>query len=348
MSEFPRRQFLITGTAAAAALALENTFAGSLRAEAPARALGIQLYTVAADLGKDVPGTLKALSSIGYKNVETAGFGKLSAVDFRKAIDDAGLRCPSAHLRLTADDPGSLFEDAHALGAHYAVSSVLVATSEQAPQPGVGQKEAAQAFVKNLSNLTLDDFKRTAELANSIGAKAKAAGLQYAYHNHNFEFKDQGNGQIGYDVLLSQTDPDLVKFELDCGWMVAAGHDPFARGLDTGDEWRGRGIGKTRQRRGCLMREPLRGKLGMSDRDFLKILDTPQIAVHADGPQIKRGDAEGLRSDFAVPAVKSPEIQIRRSIRQTSSLDRVGVVHQKQEHVAVAGVQRRGVLGDVH
>jgi sugar phosphate isomerase/epimerase len=226
MSEFPRRQFLITGTAAAAALALENTFAGSLRAEAPARALGIQLYTVAADLGKDVPGTLKALSSIGYKNVETAGFGKLSAVDFRKAIDDAGLRCPSAHLRLTADDPGSLFEDAHALGAHYAVSSVLVATSEQAPQPGVGQKEAAQAFVKNLSNLTLDDFKRTAELANSIGAKAKAAGLQYAYHNHNFEFKDQGNGQIGYDVLLSQTDPDLVKFELDCGWMVAAGHDP--------------------------------------------------------------------------------------------------------------------------
>jgi sugar phosphate isomerase/epimerase len=226
MSQFPRRHFLITGTAAAAALAIESTRPSLLCAEAPGRALGIQLYTVAADLAKDVPGTLKALSNIGYKNVESAGFANLSAADFRKAIDDAGFRCPSAHLRLTADDPGPLFDEAHALGAHYAVSSVLVATSEQAPQPGVGQKEAAQGFVKNLSNLTLDDFKRTAELANRIGVKAKAAGLQYAYHNHNFEFKDQGNGQVGYDVLLSQTDPDLVKFELDCGWMVAAGHDP--------------------------------------------------------------------------------------------------------------------------
>jgi sugar phosphate isomerase/epimerase len=226
MSRFSRRQFLQSSTVAAAALALENTLARPLRAQPSGRALGIQLYTVAADLAKDVPGTLKALSNIGYNDVESAGFANLSATDFRKAIDDAGLRCPSAHLRLTADDPGPLFDDAHALGAHYAVSSVLVASSEQAPQPGVGQKEAAQPFVKNLSNLTLDDFKRTAELANRIGAKAKAAGLQYAYHNHKFEFKDQGHGQIGYDVLLSQTDPGLVKFELDCGWMVAAGHDP--------------------------------------------------------------------------------------------------------------------------
>jgi sugar phosphate isomerase/epimerase len=111
------------------------------------------------------------------------------------------------------------------MGAKYAVSSVLIAFPD--PPPGTSPKDAMQAFVKNLSSLTLDDFKRTAELANSIGAKAKAAGLQYAYHNHNFEFKDQGNGQIGYDVLLSQTDPELVKFELDCGWMVAAGHNPI-------------------------------------------------------------------------------------------------------------------------
>jgi sugar phosphate isomerase/epimerase len=75
--------------------------------------------------------------------------------------------------------------------------------------------------------VTLDDFKRTAELANKIGAKAKQAGLQYAYHNHNFEFKDQGGGKTGYDLLLAETDPELVKFELDCGWMVASGHDPI-------------------------------------------------------------------------------------------------------------------------
>jgi len=225
MSQFPRRQFLITGTAAVTALALEPTIAGPLLAETPGRPLGIQLYTVAADLARDVPGTLKALNNIGYRNVETAGFGKLSASNFRKALDDAGLRCPSAHLRFTAADPGPLFDDAHAMGAKYAVSSVLVAVPD--PPAGTPPNDARQAFVKNLSSLTLDDFKRTAELANSIGAKAKAAGLQYAYHNHNFEFKDQGNGQIGYDVLLSQTDPELVKFELDCGWMVAAGHNPI-------------------------------------------------------------------------------------------------------------------------
>ena len=120
------------------------------------------------------------------------------------------------------------------------------------------------------------------------------------------------------------------------------------RGLDTGDERRGRGIGKARQR-GCrLMRETLRGELGMPDGDFLEILDAPEIAVHADGAEIERGDAERLRSDFAVPAIEAPEIQIRRSIRQTSGLDRMGVVDQKQKHVAVAGVKRRGVLGDVH
>lgn len=104
------------------------------------------------------------------------------------------------------------------------VSSVLIA---KAPTPsGTPSKADIQTFIQALANLTLDDFKRTAELANSIGAKAREAGLQYAYHNHNFEFKDQGGGQTGYDLLLSQTDPDLVKFELDCGWMVAAGRNP--------------------------------------------------------------------------------------------------------------------------
>ena len=59
-----------------------------------------------------------------------------------------------------------------------------------------------------------------------MGTKAKAAGLQFAYHNHNFEFKPLAGGKIGYDIILSETDPSLVKFELDCGWMAAAGHDP--------------------------------------------------------------------------------------------------------------------------
>jgi sugar phosphate isomerase/epimerase len=225
MNQLTRRQFLATGSTAAAALALTRGAPTLLKAEPSKRAIGIQLYTVATDLNADPNATLNALNRIGYRQVETAGFAKLSPHDFGKALDDAGLHCPSAHLHFTEADPGPLFEDAHAVGAHYAVSSVLIAQPET--PSGTPAKAGMQSFIEALANLTLDDFKRTADLANRIGAKAKDAGLQYAYHNHNFEFKDQGNGQIGYDLLLSQTDPDLVKFELDCGWMVAAGRNPI-------------------------------------------------------------------------------------------------------------------------
>ena len=72
-----------------------------------------------------------------------------------------------------------------------------------------------------------DEAKRTAEIANRIGEAAKRAGLQFVYHNHDAEFADQGGGVIGYDLLLRETDPDLVKFEIDCGWMIFAGRNPI-------------------------------------------------------------------------------------------------------------------------
>jgi sugar phosphate isomerase/epimerase len=78
------------------------------------------------------------------------------------------------------------------------------------------------------TGMSLDEAKRTAALANRIGEAARRAGLQFTYHNHNFEFVDQGGGAIGYDLLLKETDPKLVKFQIDCGWMVFAGHDPVS------------------------------------------------------------------------------------------------------------------------
>jgi sugar phosphate isomerase/epimerase len=79
-----------------------------------------------------------------------------------------------------------------------------------------------------LEPLGLDGFKKTAEHMNEVGKKAKAAGLQYAYHNHNFEFEKMPDGSPGYDILVKETDPELVKFEVDCGWMTVAGSDPVA------------------------------------------------------------------------------------------------------------------------
>lgn len=182
---------------------------------------GIQLYTVGADLQKDPAGTLKKIAQIGYTEVETAGFAKLSAAEFRALAKDAGLRAPSAHLNFGRDDTDKLLDDAKTLGAEYVVSSVLMA---KPPQPGAGM----QGFLQALNGMTADDFKQTAAKANEIAHKARAAGLQYAYHNHNFEFRDLGSGQTGYDILLAETDPSLVKFEADTGWMRVAGADPIA------------------------------------------------------------------------------------------------------------------------
>jgi sugar phosphate isomerase/epimerase len=74
--------------------------------------------------------------------------------------------------------------------------------------------------------LTFDDYKVMAQKCNEMGEQAKKAGVQFGYHNHNFEFKPQSGGGYGYDIVLKNTNPSLVTFELDCGWMAAAGHDP--------------------------------------------------------------------------------------------------------------------------
>jgi sugar phosphate isomerase/epimerase len=176
--------------------------------------VGIQLYAVKDALQAQPAARLRAIREIGFGEVETAGFGALTAQQFRRLLDDADLKCPSAHLQLDSGNLGVAFGQAHALGAHYAASGSLRETLPSA------------------RGMSMDEAKRTAELANRIGEQARRAGLQYVYHNHDFEFVDQGGGAIGYDLLLRETDAELVQFEIDCGWMVVGGRDPrdyFAR-----------------------------------------------------------------------------------------------------------------------
>jgi sugar phosphate isomerase/epimerase len=182
------------------------------------RPIGVQLYTVQDELRKDAPATLAALAKIGYREVESFPIQEIPPAQLRKMLDDADLKCPSAHLFFGLADTGQLLEQANTLGAHYVVSSVLLHTT----LPGFN----AEKMRETIKAFTLDDFKKVAAKANEIGAQAKKAGLQYAYHNHNFEFRDY-DGHTGYEILLSETDPALVKFELDCGWIVTAGHNPI-------------------------------------------------------------------------------------------------------------------------
>jgi sugar phosphate isomerase/epimerase len=194
-------------------------FAGSRAtgaADRPGKRPGIQLYTINEAMRSDPAGTLKKVRQIGVQEVESAGFGKLSAKQFRGLLDDAGLICPSAHLQFDVANLGASFDAANELGAKFAVCSMMrsLALGPSAP------REALQ------TGMSPDEARRTAELSNRIGAAAARAGLQFVYHNHNFEFADQGGGVIGYDLLLQQTDPKLVKYQIDCGWMIFAGHDP--------------------------------------------------------------------------------------------------------------------------
>jgi sugar phosphate isomerase/epimerase len=218
MMRFSRRQFLATACGAAGSAFLTFRSPTRMWASPSMPPAGIQLYTVNEALTKDPRGTLAKISAIGYREVEAAGFANLSPKEFRKLIEDSGLHCPSAHLEFGFQETGKLLEDANQLGVHYAVSSVLP------PSPLSTNDDSV--VLKVLNSLTLDDFQKIAQLANEIGEQAKRAGLQYAYHNHNFEFRDLGNGQTGYSVLLKQTDPNLVKFEADCGWMITAGVKP--------------------------------------------------------------------------------------------------------------------------
>ena len=217
MAAESRRRFLTKSTQLSAA-ALASTWLPRRAFSNPlGRPVGIQLYTVNVAMREDPAGTLRKLRDIGFGEVEAAGFGKLSARQFRQLLDDAGLACPSAHLQFDINNLDRTFEDAHALGAAYATTGSL-------PPPARDSKSAPASSKRSMS---LDEAKHTAEFVNRVGAAAKRAGLQYIYHNHDFEFADLGGGAIGYDVLLRETDPDLVKFEIDCGWMIFAGHDPI-------------------------------------------------------------------------------------------------------------------------
>lgn len=178
---------------------------------------GVQLYMLADAIRRDPAGTLASLAAIGYGYVEAFSMVIHNMTEFKKMVADAGLGCPSGHFGFGFEDTEKALDDAGALGVRYAVSSVLP------PEPPKNGDFAA--IMEKMNHLTADDFKRMAALANRIGEGAKKRGFEYAYHNHNIEFRSFDGG-TGYDILLKETDRALVKLEVDAGWMAAAGADP--------------------------------------------------------------------------------------------------------------------------
>ena len=177
--------------------------------------LGIQLYTVRADLAKDYEGTLKKLHDIGLRIVQAnlVMAGK-PAADQRKLYDSFGFTWDSIHASGPAlrDTPQATIDQARAVGIKdITCSSPLYPTDPKVMAAGP----------------PLDDWKRNADVFNKIGAMCKAAGMTFGFHNHSREFKVI-DGIPAFDTLLAYTDPSLVNFEMDIGWVRASGADPAA------------------------------------------------------------------------------------------------------------------------
>lgn len=202
-----RRTFLKTSAGATLGSLLANaSFANVLAGKSLAK-IGVQLYTVRSLMEKDFTGTLEKVAQAGYKEVEFAGYYDRKPKDIKKLLNRLGLQAPATHQGLAVFEQKMdwLVETAKILGHEYVVCPWL-----SAEQRG-----------------TIDDYKKLAAAFNKFGEACQKAGLQFAYHNHDFEFVAT-EGQIPFDVLLAETDPQLVQIEIDLYWIIKAGADPLA------------------------------------------------------------------------------------------------------------------------
>ena len=218
-----RRDFLINGslvlgvTALFPGLACKPGANKAAAAAAPEHIIALQLYCVRDEMRNDPLGTLTELAKMGYTHVEHANyvdhkFYGWTAAEFKKVLDDLGLKMPSGHTVLGknhwddvagdfTDEWKKLVEDAAYMQQEYVVS----------PWMDTSMRE------------TYDDFLKYMEVFNKCGELCKQAGMRFGYHNHDFEFSETLNGEVLWDLMMKNTDADKVVMQLDTGNMYVAG-----------------------------------------------------------------------------------------------------------------------------
>jgi sugar phosphate isomerase/epimerase len=205
-----RRDFILKSGSLMAAATLATGFA---RTPASKYKMGLQLFTVREPLSKDLTGTIKKIAAIGYEDCETYGFNPeqrtyygMKAVSFKQLLADNSMIATSGHYDFTRyfDKPqddlmryvDQCIEGANELGQRYITWPWLDPTFR-----------------------TLENFRVLATKLNLIGERVTKAGLGFAYHNHDFEFTDY-NGENGYSIIMRETDPTLVKLQIDLYWVM--------------------------------------------------------------------------------------------------------------------------------
>lgn len=187
--------------------------------EAVAKRIGLQLYSLRDMVKEDgIKAVLEAVAKMGYKHVETAGYddGKvygLPPLEFKKMVDDLGMRCTSAHLgqSITKDNKEKVM----------AWWDKAIETYNQ-----VGVKYLVQPSLDITADTTLDDMKMFCDYFNSVGFKAAGNSMAFGYHNHAFEFEFKFDDKYAYDFLLDNVSSNHVFFQMDVYWIVQAGQDP--------------------------------------------------------------------------------------------------------------------------
>jgi sugar phosphate isomerase/epimerase len=207
-----RRDFLrisVTGTLGAFAL-LQYGF----KEDQKSAGLGLQLYTIRDAMAKDLPGSLKEVASMGYKYLELAKyedrkFYGMEPKEFRKLVNDLGLEILSSHTQVEGN--GIVTEYAKKIAEDHAK---------------LGVKYCIQPFVAEGSRKTVASYQKMVADWNKVGEITKASGIQFGYHNHNFEF-DMVEGKVPYfDIFMPELDKNLVTMELDLFWATKAGQNP--------------------------------------------------------------------------------------------------------------------------
>lgn len=169
--------------------------------------IGLQMYTLRDEMRNDYVGTIRKVAEIGYPAIQFAGYGGLSAAEMKRLLDELGLKAAGSHVGIEALESHPDEEIAYCL--QVGTPDVIV--------------PAAPASVRN----SKEGYPQLAQTLNRLGERARAMGARLSYHNHAFEFQPI-NGQTGMEILLRETDPELVKFEPDVYWIKAGGQDPVA------------------------------------------------------------------------------------------------------------------------
>jgi len=223
-----RRTFIKKGALALIAtnLAMRSVFAGKPDQEL----VGLQLYSVRDDMKKNPLGTLKQLSAMGYKHVEHANyvdrkFYGNSAKEFKKILTDLGMKMPSGHTVLGSKHWDTSKKDFTDLWK-YTIEDAAIA----------GQQFVVSPSLDKEYRKTADDLKKFMDVFNKSGELCKKSGMKFGYHNHAFEFSEKLGEEVVYDIMLKNTDPDLVIQQLDIGNLYNGG----AKAIDIVREYPGR------------------------------------------------------------------------------------------------------------